>query len=94
MNKKDRREHTIKTIENSVKTGFSLSEVVRMLLGRSLAEFGKEHGFKPEEVSMCLNGYSGRRLPEIRKATARALGINPSDMDKIIENLAERNLRP
>jgi len=75
---------TIRTIENSVQSGFTLSETIRMLLGISFSEFSKNTGLKQEEISMCLLGYPGRELPKVRKALARKLGLKLEQMNDLI----------
>jgi predicted transcriptional regulator len=81
----EKQARTLATIADSIKSGFTLTETVRMLLDVSLAEFARRYGFRQEEVSMCLLGYSGRRLPKVRKRLAKVLGLKIEQIDSLID---------
>lgn len=74
----------VKRIEAALDLGFPLSDAVNRVLGRSLASFAREHGYRESEVSMCLRGYAGRVYGDLRDDLASELGIERQDLDRLI----------
>jgi len=89
--KEERAERILTTIRNSIEAGFTLTEVVRMLLGESFADFSKANGVSQTEISMCLLGYPGRDLPKVRKLLARKLGLRLSVMNNVVDTYRYSN---
>jgi len=82
----------IKVIEAALAIGFSLSEAIQRALGRSLTAFASAHGFRQNEVSMCLAAYEGRVYPQIRDAICSDLEIPREYLDRLIADEARRRV--
>jgi hypothetical protein len=80
-----RPDDPVKRIEDALVLGFSLSEAVQKVLGRPLAAFARDHGYRQSEVSMCLGRYPGRVYAGIRSDLARELGIDRRELDRLID---------
>lgn len=71
-------------IESAMALGFTLSEAVQKVLGRSLSQFAEERGHRQPEVSMCLGGYPGRTYGQIRDDLCAELEIERAVLDRWI----------
>lgn len=80
----------VKVVETALDLGFSLPEAIQRALGRTLADWGAERGFRPSEISMCFHGYTGRVLPRLRDAAAEDLGVPRATVDAWIERWAKQ----
>ena len=89
--KEDGAAKTVATIEDSIESGFTLAETVRMLLDDTFAALAKQSGLNPTEFTMCLLGYPDRKLTKVRRVLARKLGLTHTVMSNLIDEYCHHN---
>lgn len=82
----------VKVLLGALALGFSISEAFQRALGMKLAVWGRQHGFSPQEMWMCVNFYEGRVYPAIRDALSGALETTREKIDDLIESAAAQKI--
>lgn len=72
-------------LQAAVALGFTVSEAVQKLLGRTLTSWAEANGHRQNEVTMCLLKYHQRIYPEIRDGLARDIGVTRAEFDSFID---------
>lgn len=80
-----RNDEVVKRLEAARELGFGLPEAVMKMIGTTLTAWAESHGHRQSEVSMCLGGYPGRPYASIRDDLAQDLGIERTDLDRLID---------
>jgi hypothetical protein len=75
----------VNLVTGALALGFALTDAIQRALGEPLSTWGMRHGFKPNEVTMCLRGYESRVYPAIRDQIANDLGTTRAVVDGWIE---------
>lgn len=65
--------------------GGNVREGVRRFSGLTLADLAEEAGLSREQVNLTLGCYPGRRGPHIRRQIELYLGLEPYDLDGILD---------